>query len=195
MNNNDIQNLFEKTRNQSIKIVENLSPEDMNIQSMEDASPIKWHLAHTTWFFEKFILSKIKSNYKYFNEDYNYLFNSYYVKAGPRYTRSLRNIISRPGIEEVLEYRQTINHRITELCQSSNSDLDMIEVGCHHEMQHQELMLTDLQHGLSFNPTGPKYDPTKKDIESENIKQEWVGFEKAIKSVGTDDENFSFDCE
>ena len=195
MNNNDIQNLFEKTRNQSIKIVENLSPEDMNIQSMEDASPIKWHLAHTTWFFEKFVLSKIKSNYKYFNEDYNYLFNSYYVKAGPRYTRSLRNIISRPGIKEVLEYRQTINHRITELCQSSNSNLHMIEVGCHHEMQHQELMLTDLQHGLSFNPTGPKYDPTKKDIASENIKQKWVGFEKAIKSVGTDDENFSFDCE
>ena len=174
MNNTENLNLFKKTRNTSVELIKNLSAEDMNLQSMEDASPIKWHLAHTTWFFEKFVLSKIKSNYKYFNKDYNYLFNSYYVKAGPRYTRSLRNIISRPGIEEVLEYRKTINHKISELCQSSNSNLDMIEVGCHHEMQHQELMLTDLQHGLSFNPTGPKYDPTKKDIESENINQEWV---------------------
>ena len=71
----------------------------------------------------------------------------------------------------------------------------MVEVGCHHEMQHQELMLTDLQHGLSFNPTGPKYNTKIKDIENENIKQEWIGFEKAIKSVGTDHKNFSFDCE
>jgi len=195
MNNTAISNLFKKTRDRSDDLIKNLSAEDMNLQSMEDASPIKWNLAHTTWFFEKFVLSKINPNYEFFNETYNYLFNSYYVKAGPRYARSLRNIISRPGIEEVLEYRKSIDLRIVDLCQSSNSQLDMIEVGCHHEMQHQELMLMDLQHGLSFNPLEPKYDSTIKEIKNEKIRQEWIGHEKDIKSVGTNEESFSFDCE
>ena len=195
MNNTAISNLFKKTRDRSDDLIKSLSAEDMNLQSMEDASPIKWNLAHTTWFFEKFVLSKINPNYEFFNETYNYLFNSYYVKAGPRYARSLRNIISRPGIEEVLEYRKSIDLRIVDLCQSSNSQLDMIEVGCHHEMQHQELMLMDLQHGLSFNPLEPKYDSTIKEIKNEKIRQEWIGHEKDIKSVGTNEESFSFDCE
>jgi len=195
MNNIEISNLFKKTRDRTYNLIKNLSSEDMNLQSMNDTSPVKWNLAHTTWFFEKFVLSKINPNYKFYNNKYNYLFNSYYVKAGPRYTRSLRNIISRPGIEEIINYRKSIDQRIIDLCQASNSRLDMIEVGCHHEMQHQELMLMDLQHSFSFNPLEPKYDSSFKEIKNERIKQEWIIHERAIKSVGTNEEKFSFDCE
>ena len=188
-------NLFNKTRQRSIKIIENLSPEDMNIQSMEDASPIKWHLAHTTWFFEHFVVSKFKKNFKPFNEKYNYLFNSYYVQSGPRYKRSQRSLISKPEINEVLEFRKKVDNEVNELISTSNSIAEIIELGCHHEMQHQELMLTDLLHGLSFNPLLPVYNPKKFVVDNVNKEQKWIEFEGGIQKVGANGNGFSFDCE
>ena len=175
--------LFNKTRQRSIKIIDNLSPEDMNIQSMEDASPIKWHLAHTTWFFEHFVVSKFKKNFKPFNEKYNYLFNSYYVQSGPRYKRSQRSLISKPEINEVLEFRKKVDNEVNELISTSNSVAEIIELGCHHEMQHQELMLTDLLHGLSFNPLLPVYNPKKFVVDNVNKEQKWIEFEGGIKKL------------
>mgnify|MGYP001286719596 CR=1 FL=1 len=195
MNLNKKTGLFNETRQRSIKIIENLSPEDMNIQSMEDASPLKWHLAHTTWFFEHFVVSNFKKNFKPFNEKYNYLFNSYYVQSGPRYKRSQRSLISKPNIDEVLEFRKKVDIEINDLINSNNSVAKIVELGCHHEMQHQELMLTDLLHGLSFNPLLPVYN--KQSLETENTikEQKWVDFEGGIKKIGALEKKFSFDCE
>ena len=187
--------LFNKTRQRSLKIIENLSPEDMNIQSMEDASPIKWHLAHTTWFFEHFVVSKFKKNFKPFNEKYNFLFNSYYVQSGPRYKRSQRSLITKPEINEVLEFRKKVDNEVNELISTSNSVAEIIELGCHHEMQHQELMLTDLLHGLSFNPLLPVYNQKNTNVNNVNKEQKWIEFEGGIQKVGADENVFSFDCE
>ena len=187
--------LFNKTRQRSLKIIENLSPEDMNIQSMEDASPIKWHLAHTTWFFEHFVVSKFKKNFKPFNEKYNFLFNSYYVQSGPRYKRSQRSLITKPEINEVLEFRKKVDNEVNELISTSNSVAEIIELGCHHEMQHQELMLTDLLHGLSFNPLLPAYNQKNIKVNNVNKEQKWIEFEGGIQKVGADENVFSFDCE
>ena len=195
MNLNTKKELFTKTRNRSLEIIKNLSPEDMNIQSMEDASPIKWHLAHTTWFFEHFVVSKYKKNFKPFNDKYNYLFNSYYVQSGPRYKRSNRSLITKPEIKEVLEFRKKVDYEINELIFESNSVSEIVELGCHHEMQHQELMLTDLLHGLSFNPLLPKYNQKYYKGENVIIDQKWIEFETGIRNVGANGSGFSFDCE
>ena len=176
--------LFNKTRQRSLKIVENLSPEDMNIQSMEDASPLKWHLAHTTWFFEHFVVSKFKKNFKPFNKRYNYLFNSYYVQSGPRYKRSQRGLITKPAINEVLRYRKKVDDEVNELISNSNSVSEIVELGCHHEMQHQELMLTDLLHGLSFNPLLPVYNSQSFQLNNIMKDQKWIEFYGGIQKVG-----------
>ena len=120
-------NLFNKTRQRSIKIIENLSPEDMNIQSMEDASPIKWHLAHTTWFFEKFLLLPHFNNYKSFDKSFDYIFNSYYLGVGEFNEKSKRGFLNRPLLKDVLEYRKHVDLFIEEfLTLNSSEDLKFI---------------------------------------------------------------------
>jgi len=194
MQKNKIFSLFEKTRLRSLKISENLSNEDMCLQSMEDASPIKWHLAHTSWFFEEFVIKKVKSDFKSPDPRFNYLFNSYYVQAGPRYQRSQRGLISKPDVKEVLTYRKMIDEMVIDLMEKQNAPFEMIELGCHHEMQHQELMLTDLLHALSFNPLRPKYIENKKN-KNDQVDTRWVDFEGGVKNVGHDGQSFSYDCE
>jgi ergothioneine biosynthesis protein EgtB len=139
-----------------------LSAEDQVIQSMADASPTKWHRAHVTWFFEEFLLRPFAPDYKPFDERFGFLFNSYYVSAGPRHARPERGLITRPDADEVTAYRAHVDKAVMTLIESA-PDLALfvatIEIGLNHEQQHQELMLTDILHAFSLNPTDPAYDP------------------------------------
>ncbi|HTV27736.1 MAG TPA: ergothioneine biosynthesis protein EgtB [Xanthobacteraceae bacterium] len=139
-----------------------LSAEDQVVQSMPDASPAKWHRAHVTWFFEEFLLRKFAHAYRPFDERFAYLFNSYYVSAGPRHARPQRGLITRPGAEEVTAYRAYVDQAVTALVESTNNlaaIAPIIEIGLNHEQQHQELLLTDILHAFSLNATYPAYDP------------------------------------
>jgi ergothioneine biosynthesis protein EgtB len=138
-----------------------LSAEDQVVQSMPDASPTKWHRAHVTWFFEQFLLQAFNPSYRPFDERFSYLFNSYYVAAGPRYARPQRGLITRPGIAETTAYRAYVDAAVAALIESAENDASIfpiVEVGLHHEQQHQELLLTDILHAFAQNPTHPAYD-------------------------------------
>jgi ergothioneine biosynthesis protein EgtB len=139
-----------------------LSAEDQVVQSMPDASPTKWHRAHVTWFFEQFLLRPFAPGYRPFDERFAYLFNSYYVSAGPRQARPQRGLITRPSAAEVTAYRAHVDNAATALIESTNDLaplIPIIEIGLHHEQQHQELLITDILHAFSFNETNPAYDP------------------------------------
>src|SRR5947209_2553063 len=142
-------------------LCEPLGPEDHNLQSMPDASPAKWHLAHTTWFFETFVLASLPGH-EPFHPRYNFLFNSYYEAVGPRHPRPQRGLLSRPTVEEVYRYRAAVDERVRHFLHSANADdvqavARVVELGLHHEQQHQELLLTDLKHAFSLNPLRPAY--------------------------------------
>ena len=142
-----------------------LSPEDQLIQSMPDASPAKWHRAHTTWFFEQFLLGEHCSGYQPFHPDYAFLFNSYYVSAGPRHARHQRGHLTRPSADEVTAYRRHVDAAVVEILPDRRRGharrklAPLVEVGLNHEQQHQELMLTDILHAFAQNPIPPAYDP------------------------------------
>jgi ergothioneine biosynthesis protein EgtB len=139
-----------------------LSAEDQVVQSMPDASPTKWHRAHVSWFFEQFLLRPHAKDYRVFDERFAYLYNSYYVSAGPRQARPQRGLITRPSAEEVTAYRRHVDDAVTRLIESANNLAELapvIETGLHHEQQHQELLLTDILHAFSLNETHPAYDP------------------------------------
>ena len=138
-----------------------LSAEDQVVQSMPDASPTKWHRAHVTWFFEHFLLRPFSPAYRPFDERFSYLFNSYYVAAGPRHARPQRGLITRPGLAETTAYRAYVDAAVAALIESAVDDaaiFPVVEVGLHHEQQHQELLLTDILHAFAQNPTRPAYD-------------------------------------
>src|SRR5262249_20097605 len=166
---------FREVRAETERRAEPLSPEDQVVQSMPDASPTKWHRAHVTWFFEQFLLRPFAPDYKTFDERFAYLFNSYYVAAGPRQARPQRGLITRPGAAEVAGYRAHVDAAVCELIRSAK-DLDtiapIIEIGLNHEQQHQELLLTDILHAFSFNETHPAYDPDWQWPRNENTKAE-----------------------
>src|ERR1700733_3437108 len=139
-----------------------LSTEDQVVQSMPDASPTKWHRAHVTWFFEQFLLRPFAPSYRVFDERFAYLFNSYYVAAGPRKARPQRGMITRPTAAEVGAYRAHVDAAICSLIESAedlSKLIPIIEIGLNHEQQHQELLLTDILHAFSFNETHPAYNP------------------------------------
>ena len=147
---------FAKVRANSLGLVENLSDGDATAQSMADASPAKWHLAHATWFFESFILSECVPGYRPFNALFPTLFNSYYEAKGTRIARGARGTITRPSLEEILQYRLYVDAAVSRaLDWLQPSERDLVELGCHHEEQHQELLLTDLLHLFSQNPLEP----------------------------------------
>ncbi len=140
-----------------------LSAEDQCVQSMADASPTKWHRAHTTWFFEQFVLSPHVQGYRAFDERFSYLFNSYYETVGARHARPKRGVITRPDCSEVAAYRAHVDRSMENLIAASSPDalrrlIDLVEIGLHHEQQHQELILTDILHAFSENPVAPAYD-------------------------------------
>lgn len=187
---------FKKLRERTLSLCSNLSAEDMTVQSMPDASPTKWHLAHTTWFFEQFILSRNHA-YKPFNSAFDELFNSYYVSVGQPHTRAHRGLLTRPGLEEVLAYRRFVDEHIAQLA-GDQQELDLITVGLHHEMQHQELMLTDVLHLFSRNPTHPKVCKPNNIAPAQNAEAtplQWLTYDGGMVEVGAPGGAFSYDCE
>ncbi len=153
---------FQRVRAMTLELAQPLSSEDQLIQSMPDASPTKWHLAHTTWFFETFVLRAGLPDYRTFPGEWDALFNSYYHSVGPLYPRAARGLISRPGLAEVHAYRQHVDAALGTALDAGRlaaAALDIVELGLHHEQQHQELLLTDIQHALGCNPLHPAYRP------------------------------------
>jgi ergothioneine biosynthesis protein EgtB len=179
-----------------------LSAEDQIIQSMPDASPIKWHRAHTTWFFEQFLLTPNVPGYRPFDERFAFLFNSYYVSAGPRYARPQRGLITRPNSTEVTAYRAHVDAAVERLLTAVTSDAvagmaPVIEIGLNHEQQHQELMLTDILHAFAQNPTAPAYDPAwRPPVSRSNGDDDFVALPAGVHRIGHDDDvSFCFDNE
>ncbi len=163
---------------------------------MEDASPAKWHLAHTTWFFETFLLRDHKQGYRAFDETYAFLFNSYYEAEGARHARPMRGLLTRPSLEEVLNYRAHVDAAMIDAIGSFSEDLlGLVELGLHHEQQHQELLLTDLLHLFSCNPIGPAVLEPKPRSAIIEAPLGWIEGATGVQSIGHDGERFAFDCE
>jgi ergothioneine biosynthesis protein EgtB len=177
-----------------------LVAEDYVVQSMPDVSPTKWHLAHTSWFFETFLLLPHARDYKPFNPHFAYLFNSYYVAVGDRHCRQNRGLLSRPTVAEVYEYRKHVDAAmerfLTALTPAQSAELEsVIELGLHHEQQHQELMLTDIKHVFWVNPMRPEYQPRTATPPAPVPPMRWVGFAEGTYWIGHDGAGFCFDNE
>ncbi|MGH8475457.1 MAG: ergothioneine biosynthesis protein EgtB [Methylococcales bacterium] len=193
---------FSQTRSRSRDLCVHLSPEDMQVQSMEDASPAKWHLAHTTWFFETFILRTYATNYSPFDSEFQFLFNSYYNGIGPQFKRAERGLLTRPSIDRVIAYRNHVDEAIQNLyghCGRATREKiePLIELGIQHEQQHQELLLTDIKHAFYQNPRFPSVRPENEvdSIPMETEVRDWIYFEAGIYGVGHAGEDFCFDNE
>jgi ergothioneine biosynthesis protein EgtB len=175
---------------------EGLSPEDCSAQSMPDASPVKWHLAHTSWFFETFVLAPNVAGYRPFHPEFGYLFNSYYNAVGERVARARRGTITRPALEEVLAYRQHVDEHVRELLASGRGlEGDVLELGCNHEEQHQELVLTDVKHLLSQNPSRPVYRARRHDRSPSPRELAFLPFQAGLHEIGHAGGRFAFDNE
>ena len=187
--------LLRATRARSLALAAPLSAEDAQLQSMPDASPAKWHLAHATWFFETLVLLPFLAGYRVFDERWPRLFNSYYESLGPRHARPQRGLLSRPSLDEVLAYRAHVDAALADLLpEAPASALPLIELGCHHEQQHQELLLTDILHAFSCNPLLPAYDP-QPPVPVAAPAQAWLPHPGGIVEVGHGGTGFAFDNE
>jgi ergothioneine biosynthesis protein EgtB len=187
---------YRRVRTHTDALAAPLSPEDQVVQSMPDVSPTKWHRAHTTWFFETFLLLPSLASYATFDPAYAYLFNSYYEAAGPRHPRPQRGLLSRPSVDDVARYRTYVDdamHTLIDGCDEKAAAL--IELGLHHEQQHQELLLMDIKHVLSCNPTDPAYDIAAPRVRAPHEATRFVGFNGGNVPIGHDDDGFSFDNE
>jgi ergothioneine biosynthesis protein EgtB len=177
-----------------------LDPEDCGAQSMPNTSPTKWHLAHTTWFFETFVLAEHVSNYKPFHPAFGFLFNSYYNGVGNRHTRSERGVLTRPALAEILDYRAHVDEQIQELLNARPSRKSAplkaaIETGLQHEQQHQELILTDIKHLFAQNSLFPAYRPSLPLAAGSADPLGWMDISEGIHKVGYADTGFSYDNE
>jgi ergothioneine biosynthesis protein EgtB len=178
-----------------------LSAEDQAVQSMPEASPAKWHRAHVTWFFEQFLLRPFVPDYRSFDERFAFLFNSYYVAAGPRQARSQRGLITRPGVAETTAYRAHVDAAVAALIETTQNGeqvFPIAEIGLNHEQQHQELMLTDLLHAFAQNATNPSYDPNWQWPRSARGANPAAGPDAAVAGIhmiGREEPGFSFDNE
>lgn len=188
---------FRQIRAFSERIAAPLSAEDCAVQSMADASPTRWHLAHTTWFYETFLL-KTDSGYRPFDARFEYLFNSYYNAVGEQFPRHRRGQISRPGLEETIAYRRHVDERVLALLGDCAIDPKMaaiLEIGLNHEQQHQELMLTDLKHALAGNPLWPCYQEQTRQDATVTGELSWLETEAGLVEVGHSGQEFCFDNE
>ena len=184
---------YRTTRALTEALVEPLSDADASIQSMEDASPAKWHLAHTTWFWETFLLRDHADGYQRFDEEWPFLFNSYYEAEGERIARFSRGMLSRPSLDEVLGWRAHVDTAMEALL-GREECADLIALGIAHEQQHQELLLTDIKHALFQNPLGPAMwagEPAK----AEAPEDGWHSHPGGVALIGHDGEGFAFDNE
>jgi ergothioneine biosynthesis protein EgtB len=189
---------FEQVRQRSVHLAEPLSPEDCCAQSMPDASPIKWHLAHTTWFFETFILEPREAGYRPFHPAFRVLFNSYYNGVGDKHPRAQRGLLTRPSFDEVLAWRHDVDARIARLLQAAPQDRALsalVELGLQHEQQHQELILTDLKHLLAQNPLYPAYLGSQLPESSPAAALAWLDFDGGLAEIGHGGAGFCFDNE
>ena len=196
---NEILKLYLRTRERTLRISEPLEIEDMVIQANQDCSPVKWHLAHTTWFFEKFIASKFITNYRTFNRSYDYLFNSYYEGIGRYFPKERRGTISRPTVSDVLKYRKHVDNAIENMLKKDHvipKALNLVELGVNHEEQHQELMLMDIKMAFFNHPDYPAYrNDLKTQSSKKKVKQEWHSYHEGLVNVGFDGPGFCFDNE
>jgi ergothioneine biosynthesis protein EgtB len=190
---------FHAVRAQSEALAAPLAPEDQVVQSMPDVSPTKWHLAHITWFFETFILTGL-AGAQPFDPRYSYLFNSYYEAVGPRFSRPHRGLISRPGCAEVMTYRAHVTDRMAAFIETASDEIwreaaPLVELGLHHEQQHQELLLMDIKHVFSMNPLLPAYRPRPIREVAAATPMRMVGFPGGLVEIGHDGRGFAFDNE
>ncbi len=192
---------YAAVRERSLALVAPLSAEDCQVQSMPDASPAKWHLAHTTWFFETFVLERFEAGFRPHDEAYRVLFNSYYQGIGAQYPRARRGLVTHPGREAVLAYRSAVDARMQRLIADRAEDAELaalLTLGLQHEQQHQELLLTDIKHLLSLNPLHPPYAkrwPVSA-VQAQPVR--WIGHEGGLFELGQDaalDGDFCFDNE
>ncbi len=193
-----LENRLLDARRLSQELAAPLSAEDMTVQAMEDASPTKWHLAHVTWFFETFILSKHLPGYRPFDDAFNYCFNSYYESQGPRQPRPRRGVLTRPSSERVMSYRAHVDEGLTKLfAQDFHPEIDrLIEIGINHEQQHQELLLTDILALFAANPLRPAYRARRpRVVQPEPDPVGWVDFAGGIRTVGHGGIGFAWDNE
>lgn len=191
---------YTRVRSFTEHLCRTLVPEDYVIQSMPDVSPTKWHLAHTSWFFETFLLKPHLDGYSPFHPEYAFLFNSYYVQAGERHCRAQRGLLSRPTVEEVYAYRAYVDEHMHYLLAGLDAGLarvllPLVEIGIHHEQQHQELMLTDIKHVFSINPLHPVFSEYAEQKSQPNDAARWVQFDGGLYEVGHPGPGFSYDNE
>lgn len=188
---------FRATRRTTEELCEPLEPEDCCIQSMPDVSPTKWHLAHTSWFFETFVLKSALPSFRSPDPQYDYLFNSYYNAVGRQYARPERGLLSRPTLAEVMDYRARVDEAMDEVFAGEPEQelLAIIELGTHHEQQHQELMLMDIKHVFSRNPLHPAYRELPAALEVNVASLNWLQFDGELQSIGHDGLGFAFDNE
>jgi ergothioneine biosynthesis protein EgtB len=191
---------FRRVRAETEARAAHLSAEDQIVQSMADASPTKWHRAHVTWFFEQFLLVPNDSAYKIFDERFPFLFNSYYVAAGPRHARPQRGLITRPNAEDVAGYRAHVDAAVERLIKTVPAAeaarvFSILEIGLHHEQQHQELLITDILHAFAQNPTDPVYDANWQWPRATQGPRGFVDVPAGIHAVGHDGDGFCFDNE
>lgn len=191
---------FKEVRGFTEYLVEPLETEDLVIQAMENTSPTKWHLAHTSWFFETFVFKKYSSSFKSLHPQYAYLFNSYYLQTGVPFKRSSRGLLSRPTVKEVFAYRTYVNEQMNNFINNCDAKTwedaaKVIEIGMNHEQQHQELILTDIKYLLAQNPLLPVYRE-KPTIKKTSVKPiNWIAFKEGVIEIGNEGNEFTYDNE
>jgi ergothioneine biosynthesis protein EgtB len=193
-----IPHFYRAVRRQTDALCQPLEVEDYVIQSMPEASPVKWHLAHTTWFFETFVLAPQLPGYRAFHPQFRFLFNSYYESVGPRWSRPQRGLLSRPTVSDIFAYRTHVDEHMERLFEAIGNQAEAtVLLGLHHEQQHQELMVTDLKHAWSGNPLHPVYREAPPELGGlgDSGPRTWVAFPEGLTSIGHDGADFAFDNE
>lgn len=195
LSNDQLIQHYRQVRAQTQALVAPLSAEDCAAQSMPETSPAKWHLAHTSWFFETFVLERWEAGFRPFDAAFRVLFNSYYNAVGDKHPRPQRGLLTRPGLDEVLAYRADVDTRMQRLLAQADAPmLELVELGLHHEQQHQELLLTDILHLFSRNPLWPAYGEAPTRTAAPQALQ-WLPFDESLAEIGHAGDGFAFDNE
>ena len=196
----DFLDVFRRVRGNSHAICSPLETEDYVIQTMDDVSPPKWHLAHTTWFLETFLLGPHFTDYESFHPRYCFLFNSYYEAVGEQHPRPRRGLLSRPTVREIYEYRTHVDRHMEQLIEQADDALwhrigPLVDLGINHEEQHQELLITDIKHILAKNPLRPAYSPDKPPVHALDLLRDWIASEGGVTEIGFEGSGFHYDNE
>jgi ergothioneine biosynthesis protein EgtB len=201
LSTDELSRRFLEIRSASVGLAAPLSAEDQGLQSMPLTSPTKWHLAHTTWYFETFVLAGLESDYRPFHPRFGFLFNSYYRTVGEMHSRPQRGLLSRPSVDEVMAYRSFVDAAVREALEDGSLEVDrnrrgLLELGLHHEQQHQELILTDIKHAFSTNPLRPAYRAPRPRANPPTMPpHSWIEHECGLYQIGHEGDGFAFDNE